>query len=99
MLKFHVLPLLAYICLTYDSYIYIYIYTGPFDYLFPATMDVTFLANETEKILDVIILADNVEELDETFNLTVTADNEPDVEVGDPNVTTVLIEDDKGERY
>ena len=77
----------------------IYIYTGLVDYLFPVTMDVTFLANETEKILNIVITEDIIDELDETFNLTVTADNEPDVEVGDPSVTTVLIEDNEGERY
>ena len=62
-------------------------------------MDVTFLANETDKILNIVITEDNIDELNEIFILTVSADNEPDVEVGNPNDTTVLIKDVDGERY
>ena len=35
-------------------------------------------------ILDIIIAEDNIDELDETFILTVSSDKEPDVEVGNP---------------
>ena len=71
--------------------------TGLIDYVF-LVMDVTFLANETEKKLNITIVEDNIDELDEIFILTVSSDK-PDVEVGNPNVTTLLIKDSDGERY
>ena len=73
------------------------------DYSFHTASGV-FRKGSVREILNIIIVEDNIDELPETFTLTETINNVPDVMAGDPtittafpDVTTVLIIDNEGE--
>ena len=68
------------------------------------TASVVFKKGSARQALNIIILEDNIDELNETFTLTETITNVPDIVAGDPtittafpDVTTVLIIDNEGE--
>ena len=73
--------------------------SGPDDYIFENTT-VTFSPGETSKPLSIPIISDMLDELDETFKLTITipeASRDNDVSEGSPIMTVVLIKDSDGE--
>ena len=68
----------------------------PDDYVFSSEV-VTFPAGETRVTLTIPVAEDLIDELDETFKLTVTS-SASGVAIGSPDVTTILIKDDDGNK-